>query len=57
MLQYHLERKLCMWQTKLKQKKEAVDLYDIHSIWAKDVRKTQTCQLDGKLTVLLKAVQ
>lgn len=38
-------------------RKVVVDLYGKQSIWAQEVRwKTQTCELDGKLTVLLKAV-
>lgn len=37
--------------------KEVADLNGVQSIQAKEIRKTQSCQLDGKLTVLLKAAQ
>lgn len=37
--------------------KEVAGLNGVQSIQAKEIRKTQSCQLDGKLTVLLKAAQ
>lgn len=44
------KKKLYTWQTAEAERKDAVDLYGEKE--AKGRWKTQTCQLDGKLTVL-----
>lgn len=46
------KKKLYTWQTAEAERKDAVDLYGEKE--AKGRWKTQTCQLDGKLTVLFK---